>query len=161
MYATHSPAWDAKNRHGLPDVMPFEYSQIAHVIPDDVLPTAAADELAEASTEDYAPEVVKAAKEQTGEVVAKEDLKAEPKPKAEPKAEPKPAEDDTPLVETAIPKALKDLMAKDGVTLDQVQSVVVARGKYPQGTPFENYDPAFVTGWIIPMWDKIVEFINK
>ena len=52
-------------------------------------------------------------------------------------------------------------MAKDGVTLDQVQSVVVARGKYPQGTPFKNYDPAFVTGWIIPMWDKIVEFINK
>ena len=68
---------------------------------------------------------------------------------------------ETPLVETSIPKPLKDLMAKDGVTLDQVQSVVVARGKYPQGTPFENYDPAFVTGWIIPMWDKIVEFINK
>lgn len=161
MYATHSPAWDAKNRHGLPDVMPFEYSQIAHVIPDDVLPTAAADELAKASTEDYAPEVVKAAKEQTGEVVTKEEPKAEPKPKAKAKAEPTPAEDDTPLVETTIPKALKDLMAKDGVTLDQVQSVVVARGKYPQGTPFENYDPAFVTGWIIPMWDKIVEFINK
>ena len=157
MYATHSPAWDAKNRHGLPDVMPFEYSQIAHVIPDDVLPKAAADELAKASTEDYAPEVVKAAKAQTGEVVAKAEPKAEPKPKEEPK----PAEDETPLIETAIPKPLKDLMAKDGVTLDQVQSVVVARGKYPQGTPFENYDPAFVTGWIIPMWDKIVEFINK
>ena len=137
--------------------MPFEYSQIAHVIPDDVLPTAAANELANASTEDYAPEVVEAAKAQTGEVVAKAEPKAEPKPKEEPK----PAEDDTPLVETAIPKALKDLMAKDGVTLDQVQSVVVARGKYPQGTPFENYDPAFVTGWIIPMWNKIVEFINK
>ena len=99
--------------------------------------------------------MVEAAKQQTGEVVSKE----EPKAKTEPK--PEPVADDTPLVETAIPKALKDLMAKDGVTLDQVQSVVVARGKYPQGTPFENYDPAFVTGWIIPMWDKIVEFINK
>ena len=87
MYATHNPAWDAKNRHGLPDMMPFEYSQIAHVIPDDVLPTAAAQE--------------------------------------------------------------------------QVQSVVIARGKYPAGTPFENYDPEFVNGWIIQFWPNIVEAIKK
>ena len=28
MYTTHMPAWDAKNRIGLPDVMPFEYGAI-------------------------------------------------------------------------------------------------------------------------------------
>lgn len=31
MYATHHPCWDAKNRHGLPDSMPFDYAQIAHI----------------------------------------------------------------------------------------------------------------------------------
>ena len=27
MYTTHHPAWDAKNRHGLPDELPMEYAQ--------------------------------------------------------------------------------------------------------------------------------------
>ena len=68
---------------------------------------------------------------------------------------------ETPLVETAIPKPLKDLMVKDGITLEQIQSVVIARGKYPAGTPFENYDPEFINGWIIPFWPNIVETIKK
>ena len=150
MYATHNPAWDAKNRHGLPDMMPFEYSQIAHVIPDDILPTAAATELnTAASAKEYAPEVTEAAKAQVGEVIERQQM-APPTPQTE-----------TPLVETAIPKPLKDLMVKDGITLEQVQSVVIARGKYPAGTPFENYDPEFVNGWIIPFWPNIVEAIKK
>ena len=31
MYASHHPCWDAKNRYGLPDVMPMEFSQIKHL----------------------------------------------------------------------------------------------------------------------------------
>ncbi|MDT2173342.1 ATP-binding protein, partial [Paenibacillus larvae] len=31
VYATHHPAWDAKNRHGLPDEFPLDYSHIAHI----------------------------------------------------------------------------------------------------------------------------------
>ena len=31
MYATHHPCWDAKNRHDLPDSMPFDYAQVAHI----------------------------------------------------------------------------------------------------------------------------------
>ena len=31
MYASHHPCWDAKNRHGLPDEMPFDYEQIAFI----------------------------------------------------------------------------------------------------------------------------------
>ena len=34
MYASHHPCWDAKNRFGLPDEMPFDYTQIAHLITD-------------------------------------------------------------------------------------------------------------------------------
>ena len=50
-------------------MMPFEYSQIAHVIPDDVLPTAAAQELAQAANNEYASEVMNATKEQIGELL--------------------------------------------------------------------------------------------
>lgn len=31
IYATHHPAWDAKNRHGLPDEFPLDFAQIAHI----------------------------------------------------------------------------------------------------------------------------------
>ena len=31
MYTTHHPAWDAKNRDGLPEELPFEFAQIAHL----------------------------------------------------------------------------------------------------------------------------------
>lgn len=31
MYTQHHPCWDAKNRHGLSDGLPFEYAQIAHI----------------------------------------------------------------------------------------------------------------------------------
>ena len=34
MYATHHPCWDAKNRHGLPDEMDFDFANIAHLFKD-------------------------------------------------------------------------------------------------------------------------------
>lgn len=33
MQTAHNPCWDAKNRFGLPDELPFEYSSIEHIIP--------------------------------------------------------------------------------------------------------------------------------
>lgn len=38
MYATHHPCWDAKNRYGLPDQMPMEFSQIAQLFNNTKLP---------------------------------------------------------------------------------------------------------------------------
>ena len=35
MHTTHNPAWDAKNRDGLPEELPFEFSQIAHLFQTD------------------------------------------------------------------------------------------------------------------------------
>ena len=31
IYTNHRPAWDAKNRHGLPDQLPFDFGSIAHI----------------------------------------------------------------------------------------------------------------------------------
>lgn len=31
IYASHRPTWDAKNRHGLPDEMPFEWEQVSSI----------------------------------------------------------------------------------------------------------------------------------
>ena len=32
MFTTHHPCWDAKNRHGLPEKLPFDYAQIAGIV---------------------------------------------------------------------------------------------------------------------------------
>ena len=42
MYATHNPCWDAKNRDGLDDCLPFEYKAIKKVIEPDAKKTKAA-----------------------------------------------------------------------------------------------------------------------
>lgn len=34
MYTEHHPCWDAKNRHGLPSELPFDFAQIVHLFPD-------------------------------------------------------------------------------------------------------------------------------
>lgn len=31
IYTNHRPAWDAKNRHGLPDQLPFDFGSISHI----------------------------------------------------------------------------------------------------------------------------------
>lgn len=38
MYTSHHVCWDAKNRHGLPEEVPFDYSSIYHCIPADIKP---------------------------------------------------------------------------------------------------------------------------
>lgn len=147
MYATHNPAWDAKNRHGLPDVMPFDYEQIAHVIPTDIIGNQFIKEVEAADDSLVTPEVREeiAAIKQEQEGTITEITPPEPE-----------------FVETPIFKPLKDLMIKDGITLDQVTTVVSERkpGLYPKGTPFENYDHSFVTGWIIPNWENIVKLVK-
>lgn len=35
MHTSHHPCWDAKNRHGLPDELPFDFAQIAACFPSD------------------------------------------------------------------------------------------------------------------------------
>ena len=70
IYTSHHPCWDAKNRHGLPNEIPMDYSAIAHCIPDGaatpaIAPTPAPEPQASlsgsvvppAATEDVPPRV--------------------------------------------------------------------------------------------------------
>lgn len=44
-YATHHPCWDAKNRHGLADVMDLDYQNIAHIFDTNPAEFAPAEEV--------------------------------------------------------------------------------------------------------------------
>ena len=58
MYATHSAAWDAKNRFGLPDELPMEYDQIETLfgggVPKAPVPAQPAEPVATATAEQVA-----------------------------------------------------------------------------------------------------------
>lgn len=57
MYTTHHPAWDAKNRFGLPDELPMEFDAIASIFTGTPNPVSHKDEIKKALSEAGVPEV--------------------------------------------------------------------------------------------------------
>jgi len=56
---------------------------------------------------------------------------------------------------------LKKMIADSGVTQEEVQKVVTARGHYKEGTTINEYTDDFITRWIVPNWKKVVETIKN
>ena len=144
MYTTHAPCWDAKNRFGLADELPFDFAQIAYLFPQKSTSVPAA----------AAP-------------------MPKPEPKSEPALESKPdpaAPAPNPNVpayltededESNVPRGLLDLMHASNVKLWEVKYAVADKGYYPPNTPVANYDPAFVDGVLIGAWKQVFEMIKK
>lgn len=156
MYTTHHPAWDAKNRHGLPDELPLDYSRIAHIFSQPISagapqqtptmqtqPTQAA--TAPQPTEQppaaaSVPEQVPTAPVQQPAHPANTSLQSELNPN--------------------IPRSLRDLMVQHGVQEYEIQAVVSQKGYYPQDTPIPNYDPGFIEGVLVAAWPQVFEMIQ-
>lgn len=136
MYTAHNPCWDAKNRHGLADELPFDYQEIAHCIPD----TAPAPE-----------------------PVPKTEKKNPEPPKEPPKPERRP-EAATKFVETEldpkIPKALADLMAANNVTAQDIQQAVAHKGYFPADMPIADYPEDFVMGCLVGAFPQMLQVIQ-
>ena len=150
MYTTHTASWDAKNRHDLPDVLPFDYAQIAHIIENrtsvPVAPTPAPtpEPIKKKEPEPEAPDPLDS---------FVEDLKAADVP-VEVKST-RPAADKYPEY---VPEALADLMREKQLTVSDIERVVEARGYFPPGTPFENYPSDFVEGCLIAAFPQLYAF---
>lgn len=131
MHTTHHPCWDAKNRHGLPDKLPLDFGQIAHLFAtQQATPTPAA-------APDPEPEIPFT-------------MSDDPEPVAPP-----------PQQSTGIPPALQQLMDAAGVTEEQISNAVAARGYYPAGMKIKDYHPDFVQGCLIGAWDSVLDMIKK
>lgn len=135
VYTTHHPAWDAKNRHGLPDEFPLDYSYIAHIFAD----------------------VAPPAQSNTQQVMVTPPVQNVTPSVAPPEAPPSTVPADI----SEIPKALRDLMVEHSVTDYEIQVVVGQRGYYPADTPITNYAPNFITGVLVSAWPKVFESILK
>lgn len=166
LYTQHHPAWDAKNRHGLPEEMTFDYAGIAHIFNQaTVQPQPTPQPQPQQPVPEPAPQAP--AQEQTPT--------AEPAPEAQPQAQEtpqqpsqapesltQPAPERQPYQEPnlALPQALRDLMIQNQVTELEVQKAVAQKGYYPENTPVVMYDPGFIDGVLIGAWEQVFSMIK-
>lgn len=167
MYATHHPCWDAKNRYGLPDEMPFDYSAVAHVFDQIPVSVVKADPVVSAVQEakkeaEKVPEPVSQPKQSMedvlatgGPVVGMTDKLPE-KTQLEEKVE-KAVVNNADY--TGVPPALVELMKNDGISPFEVKAAIAQRGYFPLDTPFENYPADFVQGVLIGAWPQVKNMV--
>ena len=147
MYATHYPGWDAKNRHGLPDKLPFEFGTIAHIFNETHIPVQEP-EPQEAPVVETQPEQVEliptpgAWTPGGGEV-------------ADTSANQNQFSRDPIVLDPGIDPQLAQLMTANGVTEDEVKAVVVEKGFMPAEVAVKDYPSDLVQGGLVAQWANI------
>lgn len=157
MYTNHRPAWDAKNRHGLPDEMPFNYARIAHIFANQQVqaPQPQVEQLQAIAPEHQ--QTTPQAPEQIQEKLPLDMSTVGETPQNEVPVEQQVA----PMqYHASLPKSLTDLMEQGNVTEEELQKVAYIRGHFPLGTPIENFPPDY---WdmIAAHWQATMEVIQN
>lgn len=135
MYTTHHPCWDAKNRYGLPEELPLDYSTIAHIFDDQ--PSVLEQKPIEPEPLDELKEVP----DDLNMVVNDQ------------------SSDISSSLDSSIPKALADLMAANSVTEDEIVKAVADRGYFPADMKIRDYPKDFVDGVLIGAWQQVLSMI--
>ena len=161
MFTAHHVCWDAKNRFGLAEELPFDYAQIAHLfdnIPAPVKPVSAAPAPAPAP----APTTVPAAQPASAPSPTSNDdtpiLPAESTARTSQAVAPTPLSDND---EDGIPQALLDLMHANGVKAGEIQFAVHLKGYFPNDTPIRNYPADFINGVLIAAWTQVFDIVKQ
>lgn len=153
MYTTHHTSWDAKNRYSLPDELPFRYDEIRAVIEGGSKPAEKPAQRQPVPAPVKEPEPVKAEAPQ-------EEPQETPVPALEPEPEKKPAEEP----DKRIPKALRDLMIKDGISEWDIMNFVESMNWLPYNTKIWEYEtaaPGLIDGGIVAQWTKVRDKIRQ
>ena len=170
MYTEHNPAWDAKNRHGLPSELPLDYNSIAHIFK-----TEEKEEVKKTVQTEFKDE--KKEQLQFAQPKYNGDLEA---PKIEKTQEEKIMDNFGDIVKEVentsvedlvnpfiskpdyIPQPLWDLMQQDNITEQDIQLVTESKGYFPKGTPMSVYnEQGYLTGYIIPKWEGLKQLLKQ
>lgn len=163
MYATHHTCWDAKNRHGLPDEMPMDYGQIAHIfapvvqtpptpapVPSPVAPeppavsaaqmvpenpTPAATNVAPAAPASATPATVTDVSTDDGLFTGRDTL-------------------------DGIYPPLADLLRASRITPSEVQITLGTKGIYPMDVPVQRYNREWCDNNLIPKWSEFLSWVE-
>jgi hypothetical protein len=159
MYTTHHPAWDAKNRHGLPEQLPLEFASVAHIFDASITPATQPEE-------EWKPDIsveiknIQSAEQAVQFVEATRpvwDNNSAPKEEAPPEPPPHP--------ESKLPKALLDLLQAAGHSVEDLEKACGPSndggfGYYPAGTKATDYPEDFVN-YVISDWEQFEEQIRS
>lgn len=154
MYTCHHLNWDAKNRHGLKEELPFDYKQIASHIPGDQYHKT------EQIMQQFAHETL-------ANVDKPPIPMGHPKPETEKKsgqADQRKQKEETAVPDDQnadLPKALADLMADNNVTEQEIRKAVAFRGYFPEDMAITDYPKDFIEGCLIAAFDQIMKVIHK
>ena len=149
LYTTHHPCWDAKNRFGLPEEVPFEYASIAHCLPGGSAPAATQTPV------QHAPAPAPQPKHQPDA-----DILPSPTPQPQPPHEEVPPALLTPdLIALGVPEKLAPLMSANNVTPEELQAVVGQRGYFPEDMPIRDYPADFVEGCLVAAWSQVLQMV--
>ena len=170
MYTNHHNCWDAKNRYGLPEELPFKYEAIRAVMENQEADGKRRETTAQNAAEqpvsepEYFPEPKSSSKpetetKRTAPVDSKQEPVAENKQmelnlKAGASIEPDPR----------IKKSLRDLMIANDICEWDIQNVCEAKGYVPVGTSVRDYDevnPGIVDGLLVASWDQVYAAIQE
>lgn len=149
VYTSHHPCWDAKNRLGLPEELPLDFSALAQYIGPGAAPSAPPPPAPSAPP---SPPPVQAS------TPAPDPAPAPPPPPPAP--DPAPQEDAKHQDNADALKALRDLMKVNGVEDYQVQAAFAARGYFPEQTPLENLPADFIQGVLVGAWAQVCNWIK-
>lgn len=131
MYATHHPCWDAKNRHGLPDEMPFEFDQVAHIFNTGKLPKNEKQTQEAQKKEEHSQETIDARKKTIMEADVPERLR-----------------------ELMLKHDVTEWDIQNAVAS-------IKNSKYTTMTPIRDYDPEFLQHVIIEKFEGMLKKIEQ
>ena len=141
MYTQHSACWDAKNRFGLEDPMPFDFAEIEHLFTECLPVSTLTDE----------PKIVT---KPAAEVETVNKVPA-PKKKDPPAPRPESMRSDDPEKDQLLGR-LYSMMVTDGVEDPTVvQAVVAEKEYYDLAVPIKDYDKDFISDVLIEAWRQV------
>lgn len=143
MYTTHTPAWDAKNRFGLPDELPFEYEQVAKLF-------EMGSQMSADTAASVRPDPTASVRSDTANPI-ENDLPFEITDNS-PCFDPK-------ITDPNFPQKLMPLMMAKEVTEEEIRKAVASKGICPADMPVSKYPPNFIDGMLIAQFDKVYEQI--
>lgn len=172
MYTSHHSCWDAKNRYGLPEELPFSYDSIRSVIEgqqaaparETVAEPAAQKkpDKAPVSAPDPEPVPSKSSKEPKKEKKT-EGNSADAERAAPPTLSPTASVTDEDL-DMRIPKALRDLMLHDNICEWDIENFAASKGFVTGDAKiwdFETQNPGIIEGLFVAQWDKVRDQIRQ
>lgn len=180
MYTSHHSCWDAKNRYGLPEELPFSYEGIRTVIESAPIADKARKPAESVRKQPECDQKTAESAQKPSENVRKT---ADAKPKIEPAPTPlppamkaaaeamntPPSQPDPPRIgeddlDKRIPKALRDLMLKDNIGEWDIENFASKKGFVPYDTKiwdYETVNPGIIHGLFVAQWTKVRDQIHQ